>query len=369
MHLTQREREILNIIKAQPEIEQSEIASRLHIARASVAVHISNLQKKGHILGRAYLVNESDYVVGIGAANVDIHGRSKKSFIMHDSNPGHMHISCGGVTRNISENCARLGSEVKLITALGDDAFAQLIRSSCRAAGVDASRSLVVPGHPSSTYISLLDEHGEMFVALSDMSVLQRLDMSYLRQCEGLIKGARLLVLDTGLSEQLIEDICGQYGKDLPIFAEPVSTTYAEKLKPCLGSIHTVKPNRQELSVLSGTEVQSADDVKRACEILIEKGVKRVFVSMGSEGCFYMDCEGNTASRALRPLEEMANATGAGDAFMAAVVYSFMNKLPLEKTLDFALAAGIAAISSEDTINPSMSAGLIEKIIKERSLS
>lgn len=45
--MTNREREILEIIKKQPDIEQSEIASRLNIARASVAVHISNLQKRG----------------------------------------------------------------------------------------------------------------------------------------------------------------------------------------------------------------------------------------------------------------------------------------------------------------------------------
>lgn len=45
--MTNRESEILEIIKKQPDIEQSEIASRLNIARASVAVHISNLQKKG----------------------------------------------------------------------------------------------------------------------------------------------------------------------------------------------------------------------------------------------------------------------------------------------------------------------------------
>lgn len=75
--MTNREREILEIIKKQPDIEQSEIASRLNIARASVAVHISDLQKKGYISGRIYLVNDFDYAVGIGAANVDICGRSK----------------------------------------------------------------------------------------------------------------------------------------------------------------------------------------------------------------------------------------------------------------------------------------------------
>ena len=77
--MTQREREIFEIIKKNPMIEQSQIAAMLNIARSSVAVHISNLQRKGYILGKGYLLKEQDYVVGIGAANVDIHGHSKKA--------------------------------------------------------------------------------------------------------------------------------------------------------------------------------------------------------------------------------------------------------------------------------------------------
>lgn len=132
--MTNRESEILEIIKKQPDIEQSEIASRLNIARASVAVHISNLQKKGYISGRIYLVNDFEYAVGIGAANVDICGRSKNPIIMADSNPGAMSISLGGVTRNICENLARLGGSVKLISALGSDLYGHMIREESTAA-------------------------------------------------------------------------------------------------------------------------------------------------------------------------------------------------------------------------------------------
>ena len=109
--MTPREREILEIIKNKPTIEQSELAGILGITRSSVAVHIANLQKKGYLLGRGYIVNQGDYIVGIGAANVDVHGRSKKAINLHDSNPGHMNTSAGGVTRNVSENFARLGGK------------------------------------------------------------------------------------------------------------------------------------------------------------------------------------------------------------------------------------------------------------------
>ena len=49
--MTQREQEILNILKQEPTISQNDIASRLGITRSSVAVHITNLLKKGYLLG------------------------------------------------------------------------------------------------------------------------------------------------------------------------------------------------------------------------------------------------------------------------------------------------------------------------------
>ena len=50
--MTQRERQILSLIEANPMISQQELADQLQITRSSVAVHISNLQKKGYIVGK-----------------------------------------------------------------------------------------------------------------------------------------------------------------------------------------------------------------------------------------------------------------------------------------------------------------------------
>ena len=50
--MTQRERQILNWIEADPMISQQELAERAGITRSSVAVHISNLMKKGCIAGK-----------------------------------------------------------------------------------------------------------------------------------------------------------------------------------------------------------------------------------------------------------------------------------------------------------------------------
>ena len=75
--MTEREREILHLIRENPMISQEEIAKKIGITRTSVAVHISNIMKKGIILGKGYIINESPYIMVIGGTNVDIQGFSR----------------------------------------------------------------------------------------------------------------------------------------------------------------------------------------------------------------------------------------------------------------------------------------------------
>ena len=49
-------------------------------------------------------MDNKDYVVVIGAANIDIGGTPYKPLIPGDSNPGVIRMSYGGVGRNIAHN-------------------------------------------------------------------------------------------------------------------------------------------------------------------------------------------------------------------------------------------------------------------------
>ena len=109
------------------------------------------------------------YIAGIGAANVDIRGRSDGRLIMGDSNPGMLYTTLGGVCRNICENLARLGSDVKLVTVVGDDESGRSIVRGCEAAGIDMRHTSVLEGERSSSYMSILDEKGDKVLAMSDV--------------------------------------------------------------------------------------------------------------------------------------------------------------------------------------------------------
>ena len=72
--MTQREAQILQWIRENPMISQQELADKAGITRSSVAVHISNLMKKGYIGGKGYIVRDQPYAVVVGGVNMDIGG-------------------------------------------------------------------------------------------------------------------------------------------------------------------------------------------------------------------------------------------------------------------------------------------------------
>jgi len=65
-----------------------------------------------------------------------------------------------------------------------------------------------------------------------------------------------------------------------------------------------------------------------------------------------VDREGPVLLAKPTPIEQMANATGAGDSFMSGLVYGHLKGLSPEDTLRYATAASRLTIQSEYTIDP-----------------
>ena len=130
------------------------------------------------------------YVLGIGAANIDVHGKSRAPIVMRDSNPGRLRTSAGGVTRNVLENLARLGVRTRLVSAVGADLYGEMVLRQSAAAGIDISEVLTVPGEASSCYISVLDQKGDMLVAMSDMGILSHVTPELVRSLGERLRGA-----------------------------------------------------------------------------------------------------------------------------------------------------------------------------------
>lgn len=358
--MTQRERQILQLIEDNPMISQQELADKLGITRSSVAVHISNLTKKGCIAGKGYVLRSGSYVVVVGGVNMDIGGRSLVNLVQGDSNPGKVSMSLGGVGRNIAHNMCLMGLDVRLLTAYGDDFNGERVAASCSGLGIDMSHALKVPGGTTSTYLYLTDPGGEMALAVSDMEICEQITPEYLAANLAILNNAQVVVADCNIPAQSLRYLAENV--TAPLFVDPVSTIKAEKLLPILDKIHTLKPNRMEAELLSGVKIRTPEDVKTAAQTLLQMGIHRLFISMGSQGVYA--AMGSTHIQLPNFPGNMVNTTGCGDAFMAALVWAYLQGSDLEATAKAGLAAGSIAMGSNETINPAMSADAILEIIK-----
>lgn len=363
--MTNREEEILNLIKNNPLISQNELADILNITRSSVGVHIGNLIKKGYISGRGYVINQENFVCIIGGTNIDIVGFSNDELRLHDSNPGNIKFSLGGVGRNIGENLARLDVDTKLISVIGNDVYGHKVVDEGRGIGLDFDHTLKLDGETTSVYMSVLDQSGDMKVAISSMDIYEKMTIDYIKTKKSVIESSKICVIDTNIPRDVIEYVVTNF-KNTKFFLDTVSSTKAMKVKDIIHKFHTIKPNRLEAEILSGIKIDSIEDVERASNYFVNGGVKNVFISLGEEGVYYNNGKEKGIFKPKRV--EMINANGAGDAFVAGLVYSELTELELVETLKFASACSAITVEHKDTINPNMSLENINKKLEENKL-
>ena len=295
----------------------------------------------------------------IGAAILDINAKSKNPIIPQDSNIGTITLSCGGVGRNIAENLARLKTDVKLIAPLGDDLFGQKLLNDCQRAGIDMSCCQICPGGLSPAYVAVLDQNGEMNVAVVGDAVSITFD-HILKHAET-IRNSQVILIDTNLHKDVINSLPDIFsGKDF--YLDTISVNKAARVKDIAGKIHTLKMNRLEASFLAGFNIEDEDSLERAARHFLNQGTKRLVISLGQEGFYYRTQEEKIRCRPAPIIP--VNATGAGDALMAGITYCSLHNKSGSCTVSFAQAMAKMALMSESAVNVDISPEKIEEVQK-----
>lgn len=291
-------------------------------------------------------INEARVAV-IGGVNMDIGGSPFAKLVMRDSNPGIITARPGGVGRNIAHDLRLLGVNVSLVTAVGGDVYGQGILDSCRELGIDMSLARILPERRSSTYLYVTDETGDMQIGIADMEITECITPEYLASRMDEINAFDAVVLDANLSAESVEYAARHC--TAPIIADPVSTAKAMRLVPVLDKLWAIKPNIYEAEKLTGEH-----DPEKAAAALLDKGVKRVFISLGEEGM--LAAERGSAVHMPRELVTVVNTTGAGDAATSAIVWAALAGMDIAGCARAAVKAGAITACCEGANNPELCA-------------
>lgn len=290
-------------------------------------------------------MKQDTYVAVVGAVNMDICGTPYSKLLPMDSNPGFVRHSPGGVGRNIAHNLRLLDVPVKFLTAFGSDLYAEELKRSCEELGMDISDAVYTEKN-TSTYLYITDETGEMQLAVCDTDVADCVNVQFLESKLEVLNHACVVVFDGNLTEETVSFL--SQNVTAPLFADPVSTKKAERLRSALPRIHTMKPNDIEAMYMTGE-----DSPEKAARALVKMGVERVYISCGADGMIAAEGE-NIVRLPCEPCR-VVNTTGGGDASMAALIWAFIQGMTLEQSARAALRAGALTVGTEDTISKDMS--------------
>ena len=178
---------------------------------------------------------------------------------------------------------------------------------------------------------------------------------------EQMLKQASLIIADTNLDDAALAYLGGTFVEQ-PLFVDTVSAAKAIRIKPYLDTVHTLKASRMEAEALSGMSARLKKNLPGIANWFHDRGVERIFITLGTDGVFCSSAGEQGLEKAGKTADGVANASGAGDAFLAGIAYSWLQHWPLVKSARFAISAANVALSHRSTINPGMSAAAVNRI-------
>ena len=287
----------------------------------------------------------------IGACLMDTKGKPRSGLEPETSNPANIKTTLGGTARNVAENLARLGAEVKLISAVGDDMAGRQILEKTSRAGVDIQHVQVVDDANTGSYIAVLDSGGGLSVALDDTQVMSAITPDWVYKNRGLISDASMVMVDGGVTEATLETVVREANKvGVPVCADPSSTRLATRLCPILGQLNLVVPNELEAAAICGNEYVGYDpDASLAlAREMVKRGVDTSVVTLSDFGLVYAtsDESGYLPSNA----QNVVDSTGTGDAITAAILFGMSEGLEILECMKLGVAAAGMTLQTADSV-------------------
>ena len=249
-------------------------------------------------------------------------------------------ILCEGMTlvpggKGSNQACAagRLGTDVAMLGAIGDDDYGALQLKSLSEAGVEVGGLLKKEGQNTGTAFITVNKSGNnsIVVVPGANSAFRPEDIEANRE---LIEQCEIMILQLEIPLDTVcyaAKLAKSLGKTVILDPAPVPEHFPEELYEY---VDIVKPNETELGMLTGiTEAQK--HLTEAAQVLKARGVKNVLVTLGGDGV-YINPESGEEIRIPACKVKAVDTTAAGDSFTAALAAMLLNGESLEAAAEFA---------------------------------
>lgn len=276
-----------------------------------------------------------------GAANLDLLGSPGEGINLatKTSNPGAIQREWGGVGRNIAECIGRFGFSPVFVSVVGNDDTGKQLLGFLNKHNVNTQGTILSEKHPTSTYMAVFDEKGDLFTTIADMSCSSAIEVSDL--CAACIACSPLVVCDANFPQVVLEAIFEKASlATVPVLFDPTSAVKGLKGLPSLlkGLLSIVTPSLQETEAwvhsLGFSDPLSKDNIKQGLEFLFAKITSSkplvVVQKLGPEGVlvarFQQGSPAIYSHESSALLGPVVNSSGAGDTMVGGVVAALLHQ-------------------------------------------
>jgi ribokinase len=281
-------------------------------------------------------------IVVIGSANTDMvvktdelptHGETKlgEYFIMNS----------GGKGANQAVTVARLGGDLIFITKVGNDIFGEYTITGLRKEKIDTDFVLIDKNTPSGVALIMVDKEGENYIVVAP-GANSKLSPNDVYQVKDTIAEAEIILIQLEIpivTISAIIEIAKTTGQKVILNPAP-----AQRLDfDLLDGLFLITPNETEASLLTGIPVKEELTARKAAQIIHDKGVQNVIITLGAQGAYLHN---GTTSRIIHGKKVKAiDTTAAGDVFNGAMAVAISEGMNLEDAAGFANSAAAIAVT------------------------
>lgn len=363
--MNEREQAVLALIRQNPFMSQQEMADKMKLSRPVLANLVSSLTKQGKIVGRAYILPEENEIICIGGANLDRKFHVKGKVQLGTSNPASSSFSVGGVGRNIAENLGRLNHQVTLLTTAGKDADWQVIQEASEPF-MNLRYVEQLADASTGSYTAIMDEQGELALAVANMEVYDLLLPSLLKKHEAMLMNAGCFIMDLNCPKETVAYIQQvAIARDIPFVIVPVSSPKMNRLPDTLQGVTWFICNTDEAETIVGHKIENSAHYEKALQQLLTIGAEHVIITAGSKGVYAASTTTKPSHFAAKAIEKIEDVTGAGDAFVSAVIHSWLTGQSFETCIDAGLTNAKNTLASPYTVRPELSVDLLNNEMEE----
>jgi ribokinase len=309
-------------------------------------------------------------VVVVGGTYVDIAIRCD-----HTPSPGQsvagsrLSYAATGAGTNQAAEAALCGCQVHLISTVGGDPFAQMVRASLAEFDVNTDFIHTVEAKNTGVVVTLVDAKGEN-AALTYAGANTALQPQDINDAEQIISEANVCLIHGQLPQDAVVAAirCAKVHGVKVILnpARPMEQPSRENnaLPADYFSADILIPNLYEAADITDQSDANIHAAKLIGSDLVARGADSVVITMGRRGCMVVDRNGADHIPAFEV--ELVDQTGRGDAFAGALAACCAVGDDLRKAVKFASAAGALTCTKFGSLEALPSkAEIIELLQKE----